>query len=330
MYFQTTRRSLLKQAAFFGASAGMPGLWSRTAAAAGAPSPASYAAEAAKRIEAAKQKAGAMETLRIGSTEVLAILDSAGAFPVSLFAQADAHPEWTAYMPDGRFPSAVRTYVIRSGGRTALVDAGYGEAKGGRLMKCLAALGIAPESVSDVLLTHLHGDHIGGLLLADGRPAFPKARLHLSAPEWEAWIEKGSEGAPAAVEAARRTFAAYEAAGIKAQRFSFGDAVLPGVVAQACCGHTAGHVRFDVMAPDGKAAALVIAGDFLHVQPLQSRYPSASTRYDVHPEEAARTREALLKSLAASGTPVAGMHFAFIGHVKALEGGGYAIEPAAL
>ena len=285
---------------------------------------AAYAEAAARRIEAARAKTGAMEELRFGDTTVYSLFDAAGAFSLTLLPHAEEHPEWLAYMPQNQYPSIVKVFVIRCGERVALVDTGNGRAKNGRILENLMALGIKLEMVTDVLLTHLHGDHIGGLL-DNGRAVFPNAVLRVSAPEYDAWITKGTETAAASIELARKTFAAYET---RVAIFEFGETVFPNVRAVAALGHTSGHTRFDVATrTDDPKAGLTIAGDFLHIQPLQSRYTAASTRYDVHPEEAGKTREMLHAELAQSGRLVAGVHFDFIGRVKALDTG-WAIEPA--
>ena len=324
-----SRRRLLfntAKAASFGMLAGsgcLGAAFLRTASAAEVNDAGKTVALAAKaRIDAAREVHGAMESFRFDDLEVLGLFDSAGEFPASLLPDADAHPERLAYMPSNVYPSIVKTYVIRCGERIALVDAGNGRAKKGRMLENLAAAGISPDKVTDVLLTHLHGDHIGGLL-ENGSAVFPKAVLRLSAPEYEAWIEKGTESAPAAVELARRTMAAY---GERVAQFRFGDEVFPKVRAEACTGHTSGHARFDVATGASPSAGLTIAGDYLHIQPLQSRYPDCSTRYDVHSASAAQTRSALLQDLAQSGRLVAGMHFDFVGRVTALDAG-FAITP---
>ena len=102
-------------------------------------------------------------------------------------------------MPDDRITLSVNALLVRTGRRVVLLDTGLGPKGHGDLIASLKDAGVAPEAVTDVLITHSHGDHVGGLVDAGGKLAFPKAVIHMAASEW-AWM-KGQQGAADLVKA---------------------------------------------------------------------------------------------------------------------------------
>ncbi|MDR2849960.1 MAG: MBL fold metallo-hydrolase [Verrucomicrobiota bacterium] len=224
--------------------------------------------------------------------------------------------------PDGTFPNAVNAFLVRTKDQTILVDAGFGI----KLFDNLKEVGLAPGDIDAVLLTHMHGDHIGGLL-RDGKPAFPKADLYIATPERDYWVGATPPDSPQ-----RQALAAYadrlhlfnarppEDANV---RFPLLDNILP----IAAYGHTPGHTVYEVSS-GGKR--LLIWGDLTHAMAVQMPYPQVAVTYDIDPAQAVASRKAILDYVAQKPIPVAGMHIAFpgIGTVtKHPNGDGYTFEP---
>lgn len=222
---------------------------------------------------------------------------------------------------------SVNCFVIESGGRRALVDFGgallYPEL--GALWDGLAALGLSAEDFDTLLLTHMHPDHVGALIDKDGKAAFANAELVLARADFDFWANDANR--PRVVERVRpwfdlngRVIDAYDG---RTRLFDGGE-VFPGVEAVPLPGHTPGHTGYAVSGGDG----LLIWGDIMHRPDIQAPHPEARIPFDVDPDEAVRTRSAILDHLASSGAAVAGMHL----HFPALSrveraGGAYRIVP---
>ncbi len=227
--------------------------------------------------------------------------------------------------------TAVNGFLIRSGGRTALVDAGCGPIKPttGRLAANLAAAGVAAEAIDTVLMTHLHPDHFGGLTGPGGAPLFPAATLRLHEAEQAHWqddaaMEREDPARRAAFfGGARARLAAYAD---RTSPFTSGE-VFPGVTAIPLPGHTPGHTGF-MVASGGKS--LLIWGDIVHVPEVQVPRPEATMAVDVDPAQAAATRRRIFDQVATDRQAIAGMHLHFpaFAHL-ARDGAGYRLVPDA-
>ncbi|MDR0721194.1 MAG: MBL fold metallo-hydrolase [Treponema sp.] len=220
------------------------------------------------------------------------------------------------YIPGGTYQAETHTLLIRSPDRIILVDTGFG----GKLFEHLKTLRIDPAQVDAVLLTHMHGDHIGGLQRR-GKALFPRASVYLSQQEKTYWTE--TTGNPAAVAA----LAPY---GSRVRTFLPGplgsaEELLPGVRAIAAFGHTPGHTLYQV---ESKGQKLLIWGDLMHVQDIQFPLPAISVSYDTDPQAARAIRKQVLDYAAQHTLPIAGMHLRYpaIGRVS-LEGTGYRFSP---
>jgi glyoxylase-like metal-dependent hydrolase (beta-lactamase superfamily II) len=231
------------------------------------------------------------------------------------------------YAPDGTFPNAVNAFLVRMSGKNILVDAGFGT----NLYNNLQQLGVSPEQVDIVLLTHAHGDHIGGLL-RNGSAAFPQAILYVAQAEYDYWSsDKAMNGTPAnrhsGFENARKVFAAYKSRLHLFQPEEIGhegEALITGVSGIAAYGHTPGHTAYMVGTGDER---LLIWGDLTHAMAVQMPYPEVAVTYDVNPVEAAATREKILKYASDNAIHVAGMHIAYPSIGKILpDGNGYFFE----
>ncbi|MDR1405580.1 MAG: MBL fold metallo-hydrolase [Prevotellaceae bacterium] len=236
------------------------------------------------------------------------------------------------YAPGGVIPSAVNAFLIYRYGQWALIDAGFGT----RLFEHLQTFDITAEDISVVLLTHLHGDHIGGLLRS-GKAAFPNATVYLSKQEYDYWTsDDAMNELPAArrggFENARKTLAAYRDRLLLFEPAKIGAAVprevIPGVHAIAAFGHTPGHTLYGI---DLGAEYFLAWADLTHATAIQLPYPDVAVTYDVNPGQAIASRKEILDYVAKNTIPVAGSHVAFPGAGWVFENnrGGYVFQPAA-
>ncbi|MDR1519036.1 MAG: MBL fold metallo-hydrolase [Planctomycetota bacterium] len=276
------------------------------------------------RLEAADPGADAIK-YRIGGATLWAIADSRGDRDMAVFAGAD--PEAVRRLvPTGKAPSAIMVFAIRSGASTILVDAGLGAPGGSRLWAGLAKAGIDPAEVDLALITHMHGDHIGGLLRDNAR-AFPNAKVKIGRIERDFWLSDRAMAADPSrkgnFELARRVAAAYAGS---IETFEFGDLVAPGIQAIDAAGHTPGHTAFLL---ESEGEKLFFIGDLLHAAALQFPRPDINASYDMIPTDAAAARRRLLERAAREGLPVAGIHLPFpgLGRVGKTGGPGFTYQP---
>ncbi|MFZ5521357.1 MAG: MBL fold metallo-hydrolase [Pseudomonadota bacterium] len=228
--------------------------------------------------------------------------------------------------------TAVNAYLVNLGSRLVLVDAGAGRLFGpalGQVLANLKAAGYQPEQVDDVLITHLHGDHVGGLLTADGQPAFPRATLHVARADADFWLSAertalAPEGMKPFFKMAQDSVKPYAEAG-RLKPFAAGAEVLPGITAVSLPGHTPGHTGFRFTSGE---RSLLVWGDVVHNAAVQLPHPQVSIEFDVDGRLAASSRRQALRQTAAARQLVAGMHLPFpgMGHVRA-EGRGYEWVP---
>ncbi len=227
------------------------------------------------------------------------------------------------------FPMYLNTYLLLGKENTILIDAGFGN----RLFEHLKTLQFPPESIDTILLTHMHPDHIGGLL-KEGKVAFPNATIWLAQQEYAYWTDKAlqkalPENKQQAFLQAQKVLAAY---GKKVRTFNpkniaeQKDFLLEDIKAIAAFGHTPGHTAFLV----GQGAdALFIWGDVVHAETFQLPQPAVSVIYDVDPKQAQKTREELFTYIEEQGIKVTGMHIGRQGaSVLKKKGEGYELVKA--
>src|SRR6516162_3832596 len=260
--------------------------------------------------------------LRVGEIDVLVISDGVLLLPGAMLAH-NADPAVRAawlqdmFLPPDVLEWALNVVVVRSGGRTILVDAGLGAdpdlnlPRAGRLAPRLEAAGIDLASVTDVVLTHLHMDHVGGLLVDGVRDRLrPDLRVHLAAAEakfWESPDFSRVSMPPGFPDALRRTAKRFLSEYHNRLRpFEKEYEAAPGVVVRRTGGHTPGHsvVR---MASGGDG--LTFAGDAVFAVGFD--HPEWYNGFEHDPEEAARVRVRLLRELAANRESLVATHLSF-------------------
>lgn len=224
----------------------------------------------------------------------------------------------------------ISSFVLDIGGEHVLVDTGCGTAFGpamGKSRDKLAALGIAPERVKTILITHAHVDHVSGLVDAEGAAVFGNAELVMHAAEAEFWLDAAT--AAAAPEAAKGAFSTAQGAlgpyQGRLRLLSGGQEAVPGVVIQPLPGHTPGHSGWLV---SSGSDSLLIWGDVVHLPGIQFAHPAAGLMFDTDSDLARVSRRRALEMAAAEKLLVAGMHLDFptFGHVVT-AGDGFAFVP---
>jgi glyoxylase-like metal-dependent hydrolase (beta-lactamase superfamily II) len=223
----------------------------------------------------------------------------------------------------------VNAFLLRADGRTILVDTGggglMGDAGGGALRN-LAAVGVAPEAVDTILLTHFHVDHIGGLTDGDGKAVFPNAELVAHSEEAAFWMDAApAPDRPARLQDAFNMVARMLAPYRARLRIVGGGAVAPGTSIVHLPGHTPGHSGFSIQSG---GETLLIWGDVVHIPGLQFARPEVGMMFDLDGALAQKTREEVLARAAAERTRIGGMHLDFPGfcHVRA-SGDTFAFVP---
>jgi glyoxylase-like metal-dependent hydrolase (beta-lactamase superfamily II) len=283
----------------------------------------------------AQTQAPAYYRFKVGTLEVTAVTDGMIELPLSLFPAADKAEAQAlfakAHRAAEKVPTAVNTYVINTGSKLILVDTGYGNLAGadaGYLLNNLKAASFEPAQFDAVIITHMHPDHVAGLLSPDGKPVFTNAALLVNGKEHAFWTDEGiTSRAPAdAQKFFRIAQAAVKPYEKQLQLYKDGEELNPGIVATAAPGHTVGHTALAVSS--GKDS-LFIWGDIVHAAALQFARPEWAIAFDTDQAQAIETRKALFSRLSADGTLVAGMHLDFpgLGYVTR-EAQGYSYQRA--
>jgi len=202
------------------------------------------------------------------------------------------------YIPESGFLHSTNAFLIKADGKYILVDAGTGR-QYEPVYEKIKRIGVEPGQVDTILLTHLHGDHFGGLV-SDELAAFPGATVYLSAKEHDFFFTENPN------ENAVNSLGFY-----KTVTFEPGElgselqAVVPGVFPVAAYGHTPGHTMFLV---ENDGSKLLIWGDLMHVGLIQFPMPEISAVYDTDPEVSSVIRKKVMDYAAENKIPVAGMH----------------------
>ena len=196
-------------------------------------------------------------------------------------------------------PASVSVFLLEIDGKRILFDTGMG-APDSRLLTNLSAAGVTPADIDYLYLTHLHGDHIGGMMKGD-TVVFPKAEVYAAQQEYDAWMQMPDEKK-------MQVAATMEAYKDRLHLVAYGDTLPCGVVALDCAGHTPGHTAY-------RAGRFLIVGDLVHGAALQLAHPEICAAYDMDPQSAIKQRRYYLDYARQNHLLLAGMHQP-AGHAK--------------
>lgn len=284
----------------------------------------------------AKIQAPGYYRMMVGDFEVTAVSDgTVGLQPTQLLTNTTKKKVETAL---GRsfltepVETSVNAYVVNTGSKLVMIDAGSGSLFGptlGALVTNLRAAGYQPEQIDEIYITHMHADHVGGLA-ADGKTVFPNAVVRADQHDADYWLsQKNLDAAPEDAKGffkgAMASINPYAAAG-RFKPFDGGTELVPGIKAVSAYGHTKGHTVYMV---ESQGRKLLLWGDLMHVAAVQFADPSVTSRFDTDSKAALAQRRKVFADAAKQGYWVAGAHLAFpgIGHVRS-EGRGYVFVPA--
>jgi len=249
-----------------------------------------------------------VHTFTIGEFQAAAVRDGGGQFPndnTTLAVnktKADVDALLTANgLPTDQLSLSIQPLIVRTADKVMLFDTGAASTMGdfgGKLPTSLQAAGVDPASVTDIFISHDHGDHVGGLVTAEGALAFPNATVHMSAPQWTA-MQGNAQLAPIVT-----------AITPKVDAFEPGADVAPSVKAIDIPGHTPGHSGYMITSGD---ASLVFIGDTAHHSVISVQRPDWTIAFDSDAPTAEASRKMYLEQWAASGQRLFAPHFPFPG-----------------
>ncbi len=271
----------------------------------------------------------------VGSVEVIALSD--GTVPVSANDLLTDKKQGSIKLSlDEAFLSdpvevSINAYLIKTKNNLILVDTGSGElfgTYGGHLTASLKEAGFSPNDITDILITHIHVDHSGGLS-AHNTIQFPNATVHVNKKEVDFWLSRSGpkKDEDKGVTANRPAFLAlkpYLDAG-KVKTFEGNVALFPEVKTVEFTGHTAGHTLFVLESKDQK---LVFWGDLIHIAAVQLHHPDFLNEFDFDKEKAAAQRAKVYQIAAKEEYLIAADHISFpgVGRIRAV-GSGYVWVP---
>ncbi|QPB23848.1 MBL fold metallo-hydrolase [Rhizobium sp. 007] len=263
--------------------------------------------------------------LKIGSVEVTALSDGTVALPLAkLYTNtSEQHAQSAlddAFLPE-IVPTSVNAFLINTGERLVLIDAGTGAYLGpslGKLVSNIEASGYKMDDIDDVVLTHIHTDHSGGLM-SNGKRTFPKATLRVNEREAKFWLSAANAKAATGIVKqhfgeADQCVTPYVEAG-KFETFADNAAPVPGLGSILYAGHTPGHSAITL---ESEGEMIVFWGDITHGDILQFDEPGVAIEFDIDQKAAVAARDIAFRQAVEGKYLVAGAHIAFpgIGHVR--------------
>lgn len=259
-------------------------------------------------------------TFMLGDFEVSTLLAGSRTVedPQTIFGMNVGAEEFAAVSEANFIPTTAAQFfftptVVRAGEDVVLFDTGLNAAG---ITAPLASAGISPEEITVVVITHMHGDHIGGLTGDDGNLTFPNARYVTGQVEFDTWAKQDNDNFKAKVQPL-------------AEKMSFigdGDSVVSGITGLAAFGHTPGHMGYRL---ESGGKQLVLIGDAANHYVWSLGYPKWEVKFDMDKAKAAATRKQLFDMLTADKIAFVGYHMPFpgLGYSEARGEGGYRYVP---
>lgn len=272
------------------------------------------------QVPMVKTSAPAFYRVMLGKYEVTAISDGTVALPMTKLMTNTSEEKTLHALKEQHLHSPVATsvnaYLINTGSKLVLIDTGAAGLFGptlGRLIKNMKASGYSPEQVDEVYITHMHGDHAGGLMTGD-KMTFPNATLRADQHDADFWLstanmEKAPAEAKGTFQGAMMSFNPYVKAG-KFKPFNGNTELVSGIKAIASYGHTPGHT---VYAIESEGKKLMLWGDLMHLAAVQFNNPSVTISFDSDSKKAAAERLRAYKDAAKNGYMVGATHLSFPG-----------------
>jgi glyoxylase-like metal-dependent hydrolase (beta-lactamase superfamily II) len=311
------------------------------AAVAAAPLLASTPARAAAPV--ADKQAPSFYRYKVGDIQVTVISDGASTFPLADSFVMNAKKDEVnaaldkAFQPKDKVTIHFAPLVLNTGGKLVVIDTGNGPAaaassKGsvGQFPSNMVAAGFDPKAVDMVVISHFHGDHVNGLLTAEGTSAFPNAEILVPVTEWKFWMDDG-EMSRASNDRMKGLFKnnrnIFEAAlKKKVTPYEWGKEVVPGLLAVDTVGHTPGHTSYVLTSGSGK---VYIQSDVTNTPCLFAANPGWHAFFDQDGDVAEATRRRIYDMLVAERLQVQGFHYPFpgLGNIEK-DGSGYRVVPA--
>ncbi len=257
------------------------------------------------------------QILHVGKFKVVALLDGYVDLHLQNIVKNDSnfdHPYLHEKNPEATIQIPVNVYLIDTGARVILVDvglAGHYHSNTGLLQKSLSLADYKPEQITDILITHLHPDHVAGLLTTDGKKAFVNAKLHIAKGDVAHWVYE-QKIYPELSPMIAQWIAPYEL-----HTFEPNQKLFEGVTVLSTPGHSPGHSSFLF---ESESKKLLVWGDIVHVHELQFACPGLSLKDDSDQQQAIATRTALFEYVSNESILIGGAHLPFpgLGHVKVL------------
>jgi glyoxylase-like metal-dependent hydrolase (beta-lactamase superfamily II) len=278
---------------------------------------------------------------KVGSIEVTAVTDGAFANPLTDTFIRNVPKEETnkvleaMHLPKDKVVVPYTPIAVNTGAKLVVIDTGLGgamyqQSKGGvgQFHTNLAAAGIDAKAVDAVIISHFHGDHINGLVTADGKPAFPNSEILVPAGEWKFWNDEGEASKAVGKTLVENNFKnvkrVFGALGNKVTPYEAGKEVVPGITSLATHGHTPGHVSHIISSGNAK---VMVQADVTNV-PLFVQNPSWFIQFDMDGPAAEATRRKFYDMLVAEKMMVQGFHYPFpsVGYIEK-AGSGYRVIP---
>ncbi|MDR3112268.1 MAG: MBL fold metallo-hydrolase [Elusimicrobiota bacterium] len=239
-----------------------------------------------------------IEKRRVGQLTFISLQDVPTDMGINLVLNSNVQVVKEIFAGNNSLPASINTFLVQINGKNILIDSGTNS---GNIAKNLNSIGINPENIDAILLTHMHGDHIGGLIDNAGSKVFKNADIFVSKDELDYWVSTARAILPISVKKL------YDS---RIKFLEWGKNIFTEIKAVKAVGHTPGHTAFEITSNGEK---LLVIGDLMHIVALQTADPSFSITYDIDPNLAAKTRAEILKYAYENNIIIAGMHVPFGG-----------------